>query len=80
MTAMVGQSNLAHRSRQAFLLWGIFFVLAVIVNGTIPFMLGVDLHAWTQSTIKSVLFAFVFYTVLFLAVPLILIKGWKTVR
>jgi hypothetical protein len=61
-------------------LWGIFFVLIVVFNGTIPFVLGVDLHAWTASTVKSVLFAFVFYATLFLAVPLVLIKGWQTVR
>ncbi len=80
MTATVDQSPLVHRSRQALILWGIFFVLVVVFNGTIPFMLGVDLHAWTASTLKSVLFAFVFYAILFLAVPLILIKGWQTVR
>lgn len=80
MTATIDQSSLVHRSRQAFLLWGIFFVLVVVFNGTIPFMLGVDLHAWTGSTIKSILFAFVFYAILFLTVPLVLIKGWQTVR
>ena len=63
------------RSRQALILWGIFIALVVLFNGTIPFLLGVDLHAWTGSPIKSVLFAFVFYAVLFFAVPLILIKG-----
>jgi hypothetical protein len=62
------------------LLWGIFFVTAVLINGTVPFMLGVDVHAWTQSAAKSVLLSFVVYAVLFLAVPLVLIKGWETVR
>ena len=80
MATTIDQPNLAHQSKQAVLLWCVFFVLVVVLNGTILFVLGVDLHAWTQSIVKSVLFAFVFYSVLFLAVPLVLIKGWKTVR
>ncbi len=66
--------------RQALLLWICFFVLVVLLNGTIPFALGVDLHAWTRSGAKSLLIGFVIYSVLFLAVPLLLIKGWPTVR
>ncbi len=66
--------------RQALIVWCVFIVLAVLVNGTIPFALGADLHAWTASPAKSVLLAFVFYAMLFLAVPLVLIKGWDTVR
>ncbi len=73
MTTTLDQPRIADRSRPALLLWGVFFVLAVLVNGTVPFILGVDLHAWTQSPVKSVLLAFVFYAVLFLAVPLMLI-------
>lgn len=80
MTATVDQIHLHHQSRQAFLLWCIFFVLVVLFNGTIPFALGVDLHAWTASPVKSVLFAFLIYSILFLAAPLVLIKGWGTVR
>ncbi len=68
-----------HLARQALFVWSIFFVLLVMINGTIPFALGADLHAWTQSPAKSLLFSFLLYAVLFLAVPLILIKGWKTV-
>ncbi len=68
------------RFGQAVLLWVIFFILLVILNGTIPFLLGADLHAWTASATKSVLLAFMIYGLLFLAVPLVLIKGWKTVR
>ena len=70
----------AHRSREALLVWCAFFLLAVLLNGTIPFFLGADLHAWTESAVKTILFAFVFYAVLFLAIPLILLKGWRTVR
>ncbi len=73
-------SNKGRQFRQALIVWCVFIVLAVLVNGTIPFALGVDLHAWTASPIRSVLLAFVFYAVLFLAVPLLLIKGWQTVR
>ena len=65
---------------RALLLWCIFILLLILVNGTIPFVLGADLHAWTQSPVKSVLFSSVFYAFLFLAVPLVLIKAWDTVR
>lgn len=57
-----------------------FFLLAVLLNGTIPFFLGADLHAWTESALKTILFAFVFYAVIFLAIPLILLKEWRTIR
>ncbi|HEX8990935.1 MAG TPA: hypothetical protein VF784_04605, partial [Anaerolineales bacterium] len=70
----------AHQFRQALIVWCVFFVLVVAFNGIIPFALGADLHAWTASPLKSALFAFIFYAVLFLAVPLVLIKGWDTVR
>jgi hypothetical protein len=65
---------------QALLVWGIFIVLLVIANDTVPFVLGVDVHAWTYSKFKSVIFNFVFYAVIFLVVPLIFTKGWATVR
>lgn len=70
----------ASQFRQALIVWCVFIVLAILVNGTIPFALGADLRAWTASPIKSVLLAFVFYAVMFLAVPLVLIKGWDIVR
>ncbi len=61
--------------KQAFLLWLAFFVTVVILNGTIPFALGFDLHTWTTSPVKSVLFGLIFYGLFFLAIPLVLIKG-----
>ncbi len=67
-------------ARRALLVWAIFFVLLVLYNGTIPFALGVDLHAWTASPVKSILFGLIFYSGMFLVVPLVLIKGWDTVR
>jgi hypothetical protein len=73
-------SDAGRQFRQAVLVWCIFFVLLILLNGTIPFALGADLHAWTGSPIKSILLGFVVYGILFLAVPLILIKGWETVR
>ena len=80
MDMVMNQQHPLDRSKQAILLWCVFFVLAVLFNGTIPFVMGIDLHAWTSSVIKSVVFAFVFYAVLFLAVPLVILKGWLTVR
>ena len=59
---------------------GCFFLLVILLNGTIPYFLSADLHAWTESELKTILFAFVFYVVIFLAIPLILLKGWRTVR
>jgi hypothetical protein len=79
-TATTDQSSLTRASRQAVLLWVVFIICVVVLNGTIPFALGVDLRAWTTSPVKSILFAFVFYALFFLAVPLVLVKGWKAVR
>lgn len=68
------------RAWQALAVWGIFIVLLVLVNGTVPFLLGVDVRAWTSSLAKAIAFDLIFYTGFFLIVPLILIKGWRTVR
>ena len=76
----VHQTEPTYRTREALLLWCVFFLLAVLFNGTIPFFLGADLHGWTESGTKTILFAFVFYAMLFLVVPLILLKGWGIVR
>ncbi len=67
-------------TRQAVILWCVFFVLLVIFNGTVPFALGVDLRSWTASPVKSFLFGLLFYGLLVLVIPLVLIKGWNTVR
>lgn len=66
--------------RQAMILWGVFFVVNIVLNGTIPFALGVDMHGWTASTAKAILSPLVIYGLLFLVMPLILTKGWRTVR
>jgi hypothetical protein len=78
--AATDQSSLTRASRQAILLWIVFIVCVVVLNGTIPFAFGADLRAWTTSPVKSVIFAFVFYALFFLAVPLVLVKGWTVVR
>ena len=65
---------------QALSVWSIFIILLVITNATIPFGLGVDVHAWTSSKATGILFDLIFYAGLFLVVPLILTKGWETVR
>lgn len=72
--------NDEQRARQALILWGVFIVLNILLNGTIPFLLGKDMHVWTASPIKSVLFNVVQYSIVFLVLPLILTKGWDTVR
>jgi hypothetical protein len=68
------------RAKQALLVWGVFIVINIILNGTIPFFLGRDLHAWTASPIKGFLFNLVQYGIMFLVIPLILTKGWAIVR
>ena len=60
--------------------WGLFIVLNIIINGTIPFVLGADLHDWTYSITKNILFSVLLYYGVFLVIPLILTKGWQTVR
>lgn len=72
--------DIDRRVWQALAVWGIFFVLLVIINATIPFALGVNVNAWTYSKTKGLLFDSIIYAGLFLVVPLILTKGWKTVR
>lgn len=70
----------ADPSNQALVLWVVFFLLNSLINGTLPFMFGRDLKSWSQSATKFILVGFVVYAMLFLVVPLILIKGWETVR
>lgn len=67
-------------ARQALTVWIIFFISNVIIHGTIPFALGADMHAWKESSTNNLLFGFGQYGVMFTVVPLILIKGWETVR
>ena len=73
-------STIDRRARQALIVWGVFISLNILFNGTILFLLGKDLQAWTASPLKSLLFNLVQYGSMFLVVPLILTKGWETVR
>ena len=73
-------TDFQRQSIQALFVWGVFIALAVIINGTIPFILGFDLHTWTYSPLKDVMFNLIIYGGLFLVVPLVLTKGWATVR
>lgn len=68
------------RAKQALFVWGLFIIIHVLLNGTIPFILGRDLHAWTASLVKSILFNLIQYGLVFLVIPLILTKEWATVR
>lgn len=76
----IAPEEVDRRAWQALVVWGVFIVLLVITNGTVPFVFGVDMHVWTSSKAKSVIFDLVFYAVIFMVVPLILTKGWTTVR
>jgi hypothetical protein len=73
-------TDFQRQSMQALFVWGVFIALAVIINGTIPFILGFDLRTWTYSPLKEVAFNLIIYGGLFLVVPLVLTKGWATVR
>ena len=72
--------NENQHTNQALILWGVFILSAILINGTIPFILGKDLHAWTASPIKDVLFNLVTYSGIYLVVPMLLVKKWETVR
>jgi hypothetical protein len=67
------------KARWALIVWGVFILLNIFLNGTIPFLMGRDLHAWTASPTKDALFGLIQYGVMFLVVPLILAKGWDAV-
>jgi membrane protease YdiL (CAAX protease family) len=66
--------------RQALVVWAGFFLLNVVLNGTIPFVFGADMRAWTASTAKEILSPLLIYGGVFLVVPLILVKGPSAVR
>lgn len=67
-------------ARQASIVWGVFIFLNILLNGTIPFVLGRDMRTWTAAPIKDILVNLVIYSLIFLVIPLVLTKGWTTVR
>jgi hypothetical protein len=66
--------------RNAVALWLVFITVNIIINGTVPFMLGADMRAWTTSTAKSLLYPLLLYGGIFLVVPLLLVKGSGTIK
>lgn len=75
----VSQASSSGGVKQALLLWSIFFILAVLTNGTIPFMLGADLRAWAFSR-ESLFATSLIYAGIFWVAVLVAVKGWETVR
>lgn len=80
MAGPVSSINLNRQANQALVLWGVFLVLIVILNGTIPFLFGADLRLWTYSSLKDILFNLIIYSGIFLVIPLIIEKSWTTIR
>lgn len=72
-------SNLS-QFQHALTLWIAFIVVAVVINGTLSFALGGDKHQWVYSPMHSFLFGLVVYGILFTVFPLVIVKGWQTVR
>ena len=73
-------SDATKKAGQALLLWLAFMLASILINATIPFMLGADVRAWTDSAAKYILSGLVIYGGLFLVAPLVLVKGWQMVR
>ena len=65
---------------QALSLWLAYFIVTIVLNATIPFVLGSDVHARTASTEKFVLSGLIVYGGFFLVARLVIVKGWPTVR
>jgi hypothetical protein len=68
------------KARQVLVVWVAFFAATLSFNLLIPLALGFDLHEWTYSTAKGLLLFSVDYAGFFVVVPLVLVKGWRTVR
>jgi len=73
-------SDATRNASQALLLWLAFILASILINATIPFMLGADVRTWTDSAAKYILSGLVIYGGLFLIAPLVLAKGWQVVR
>jgi len=66
--------------KQAVGLWLLFIAITIMINGTIPFVLGYAMHPWTYSKEKFFVFASTIYVGMFLVAPLIFAKSWKIVK
>lgn len=81
--ASPGSSGTPRASRsalEALGVWMLFLLACVLINASIPFALGADVSAWTGSWQKSILFGAVIYGLLFLVVPVLLVKGQAMAR
>lgn len=67
-------------ARHALSLWVVFFCLAVVLNWAGPLLAGIDLHAWTYSKWKGVLVDSLIYGCVFMAGPVLLVKGGSAAR
>ena len=65
---------------QVLSIWVAYFIVNILLNATIPFILGSDVHAWTASPVKFILAGLIVYGGFFLVAPLVIVKGWPTVR
>jgi membrane protease YdiL (CAAX protease family) len=68
------------KAHQAITVWLLFFASALIINLLIPLAFGLNLHDWTFSGSKGLLLFPVVYAGFFIVVPLVLTKGWATVK
>lgn len=67
-------------AREALIVWAVFLVVFSLINGTVPFLLGVDLRWWSTSVPKRQLIGTLVYGVLFLVVPVVLVVGRRALR
>jgi hypothetical protein len=70
----------ADQVRQAAAIWVAFLIVISAINAGPLLLVGVDLHAWTESEAKSVLINVLVYGVFCLAVPLVVTQGWDRIR
>ncbi len=67
-------------ARQSLMVWLLFFAVTLTINIVIPLAFGIDLRAWTYSSVKGLLLSGVVYAGFFIVVPLTLTKGWSLVK
>jgi hypothetical protein len=80
VSAPVQKEEEKRKARQAILVWILFFSATVAINLLIPVALGINMYGWTYSSAKELLLSSAGYAGFFLILPLILTKGWKTVK
>ena len=80
VSSLVQKDEDKKKAHQAILVWVLFFGATVAINLLIPLALGLDMYSWTYSNAKGLLFFSTNYAGFFLVLPLILTKGWKTVK